>query len=279
MVLEVLRQQISQWYDGLPPNIKFPEDTTSLLDPQKAFLRTQYFALRWVITWPAVVRILTKEPDDENQHAELLRFSSEALHYLIAHVLSAESLLQERHQMLFANLLGTYYSTMILLTIYHAPILDFVRTPATRAAICKGHAMLSIWAANPGVASNIRRIEEQMIRCGLLQTKGPAAISPASTTTPTTITTTTTTTTKSTASTTTSVPPEAVHQQSTVSGYQHQNNRLGPGASAEQVPLARTRMGLEDVMEPVLGPNPIKPAQNDVHTNQNAKVEYSAAQY
>lgn len=105
-VIEVLREQISTWYDNLPFNIKFPKDTTMILDPQKAFLRSQYFALHWVIGWPAVVRIVTKGPDDGNQHADLLSFSSEFIHYAIAHIRSSESLLQERHPLLLANLVG-----------------------------------------------------------------------------------------------------------------------------------------------------------------------------
>ena len=105
-VIEVLREQISTWYDNLPFNIKFPKDTTMILDPQKAFLRSQYFALHWVIGWPAVVRIVTKGPDDGKQHADLLSFSSEFIHYAIAHIRSSESLLQERHPLLLANLVG-----------------------------------------------------------------------------------------------------------------------------------------------------------------------------
>jgi hypothetical protein len=109
-VIEVLRQQVSQWYDGLPLSVKFPRDTVPILDLQRAFLRTQYFGLCWVINWPAIVRIVTKEPDDEKEHAKLLESSGECIHYAIAHALSAETLLQERHQMLFANLLGQVLS-------------------------------------------------------------------------------------------------------------------------------------------------------------------------
>lgn len=170
-VIEVLREQISTWYDNLPPNIKFPKDTTMILDPQKAFLRSQYFALHWVINWPAVVRIVTKEPDDGKQHADLLSFSSDFIHYAIAHILSSESLLQERHPLLLANLVGLWCATMLLVTIYRAPALEPVHNPGTPAAILKSHAMLSIWAANPGVASSVRRLEEEMIRKGLQTTQ------------------------------------------------------------------------------------------------------------
>lgn len=105
-VIEILRQQITVWYDGLPANVIFPEEFTTPLDPQRAFLRGQYFGLRMIINWPAVLTLLTEAPDDEKQGAELLHLSSQAIHYAIAHVMSAESLLQERHPLVPANLLG-----------------------------------------------------------------------------------------------------------------------------------------------------------------------------
>ncbi|KAF2188898.1 hypothetical protein K469DRAFT_748133 [Zopfia rhizophila CBS 207.26] len=173
-VIEVLRQQISTWYDSLPPSIKFPRDTTVILDPQKAFLRTQYFALRWVITWPAVVHIVTKGPDDEKEHADLLTFSSEFIHYAIAHVLSSESLVQERQPLLFVCLASMWCAATLLAILHRAPVLEPIQNSGAPAAILKCHAMLSTWAANLGVASIVRRLEEQMIRQGLWTTQDPA---------------------------------------------------------------------------------------------------------
>ena len=106
MQIEEQQQQLRKWYESLHPQVKFPEDNLPLLEPQKAFLRVYYFAVRWVICWPAVVHLLTKEPDDEKQHADLLRVSTEAIHYLIQHILSLEALVQQRHQMLFTNMVG-----------------------------------------------------------------------------------------------------------------------------------------------------------------------------
>jgi hypothetical protein len=62
-------------------------------------------------------------------------------------------------------------ATMLLVTIYRAPALEPVHNPGTPAAILKSHAMLSTWAANPGVASIVRRLEEEMIRKGLQTTQ------------------------------------------------------------------------------------------------------------
>ena len=123
MQIEEQQQQLCKWYEGLHPLVKFPEDNLPLLDLQKAFLRVHYFALRWVVCWPAVVHLLTKEPDDEKQRADLLRFSTEAIHYLIQHTLSAEALVQQRHQRLFSNLIGyvLFFSSTFPFYILHFP--------------------------------------------------------------------------------------------------------------------------------------------------------------
>lgn len=183
-VIEILRQQITIWYDGLPANVIFPEEFTTPLDPQRAFLRGQYFGLRMIINWPAVLTLLTEAPDDEKQGAELLRLSSQAIHYAIAHVMSAESLLQERHPLVPANLLWTYYSTMILLIIHGASVFAPIYNPAITPTILKGHAMLSAWTTDPGVAKTIRPIEALMVQKGLLADKKSvqsASIAPTST--------------------------------------------------------------------------------------------------
>ncbi|KAF2191471.1 hypothetical protein K469DRAFT_746795 [Zopfia rhizophila CBS 207.26] len=232
-VIEVLEQQVSKWYDGLPPSVKFPKDLSLLLDPQRAFLRTQYFALRWVIHWPAVVRLVTKEPDSEKQQADLLMSSSEVIRYAITHILSSESLLQERHPLMFANILGTYYSTMVLLITHRAPALESVQNVGARAAILKGHAMLGIWAANPGVASNIRRLEEQMAVNGLRSTQDPA-------------------TNCSTWAAAEWVQPVSVPKKDMVNGTSDSKASSGVDVVAEQGPSV-ARIGFEMTMERFLG--------------------------
>lgn len=106
MQIEENQQSLRKWYESLHPHVKFPEDSLPLLEPQKAFLRLHYFALRWVVCWPAVVHLVTKAPDDEKQREDLLRFSTETIRYLIQHTFSAEALVKQRYQMLFVNLVG-----------------------------------------------------------------------------------------------------------------------------------------------------------------------------
>lgn len=168
ILIKEQQQSLRKWYESLHPHVKFPEDSLPLLEPQKAYLRVRYFALHWIVYWPAVVRLVTKAPDDEKQHADLLKFSTEAIRYLIQHVFSTEALVKQRYQMLFHNLIGAHYTTMILLCIYCAPAFSHIPKHRIIAAIRKGHEYLCFWAANPGVANSLRHVELEMVHCGLL---------------------------------------------------------------------------------------------------------------
>lgn len=150
---------------------------------------------------------------------------------------------------------------MVLLVTYRAPALESVQNPNARAAILKGHAMMSIWAANPGVASNIRRIEEGMVRQGLLATNDPTASSANSAAA--------------------SVPPVVVHQQGVLSDVSIQRVACASsGPAVEQGPLVRARMGLEMVMEQVLGPDPALDVRAaTVHANQSIVSGSNAVQH
>ena len=121
MQIEEHQQSLRKWYESLHPHVKFPEDILPLLEPQKAFLRLHYFAMSWAVRWPAVVRLVTTAPDDEKQHEDLLRFSTEAIRYLIQHVFSAEALVKQRYQMLFVNLVGyvLFFSSTFPFYIYY----------------------------------------------------------------------------------------------------------------------------------------------------------------
>ncbi|OCK96701.1 uncharacterized protein K441DRAFT_713370 [Cenococcum geophilum 1.58] len=180
MLIEEQQQLLSKWYESLHPHVKFPEDNLPLLEPQKAFLRLRYFALRWLVCWPAVVCLITKTPDDEKQHADLVKYSTEAIRYLTQHVFSAEALVKQRHQMLFMNLVGAHYTTMILLCIHRAPVFSNIPKPRIIAAIRKGHEYLCFWAANPGVANSLHHVEREMVRCGLLSSVSASTSASAS---------------------------------------------------------------------------------------------------
>ena len=57
---------------------------------------------------------------------------------------------------------------MLLLCIHRAPALSHIPNPRITTAIRKGHGYLCTWAANPGVANSLRRVEQEMVSCGLL---------------------------------------------------------------------------------------------------------------
>lgn len=53
-----LRKQVREWYDHLPPVVRFPLDATPVFDSRKSFLRGQYNALFVVLGWPSVLNIM-----------------------------------------------------------------------------------------------------------------------------------------------------------------------------------------------------------------------------
>ncbi|RDW69908.1 hypothetical protein BP5796_08305 [Coleophoma crateriformis] len=58
-----LCSQLSEWYENLPGSLKFPRGTMPLLDPQKAFLRAQYYSIICVTKWSFIVRFVAQNPD------------------------------------------------------------------------------------------------------------------------------------------------------------------------------------------------------------------------
>ena len=58
LVAAELRKQAEQWYDHLPPPIRFPIAVTPLFDLRKSYLRLQFVALQCVIFWPSVLQML-----------------------------------------------------------------------------------------------------------------------------------------------------------------------------------------------------------------------------
>ena len=69
---------------------------------------------------------------------------------------------------------------MLLLCIHRAPAFSDIPNPRITTAIRKGRELLRIWAANPGVANSLRRVEDEMVKCGLLSSVSAPASTSAS---------------------------------------------------------------------------------------------------
>ena len=110
---EVLSEQLLVWYKKLPPGLKFEFDMKPLLNHQKAFLRGHYYFLQLILYWPSVVRLLANEPDSDKQRDELHDNAQQAMKYGVAYIFATESLLLERHQMVFGNIVGLVLSTYL----------------------------------------------------------------------------------------------------------------------------------------------------------------------
>lgn len=53
-----LCKQIEEWYEHLPPGVRFPLTIAPLFDLRRAFLRLQYLTLHSVIYWPSILQLL-----------------------------------------------------------------------------------------------------------------------------------------------------------------------------------------------------------------------------
>lgn len=106
-VAQELISQLDQWYEHLHPTVKFPLGPEPVLDTQKAFLRAQYYAARFQVNWSYVVQLLSMTDVDVNPDEQtiMLKGAHRAIEYALLVISSAQSLCQERHLMLFTNLI------------------------------------------------------------------------------------------------------------------------------------------------------------------------------
>lgn len=175
VIADEIASQMSQWQANLPHPVKWPlEDSVhmrSLLDPQKVFLRAQYYAVTSVLFWQYVVRLLTgpnptrKNPPDastEREHTRIRDAAAKSLRYAVIHVYAVESLFQSRHVMLMANFNGLYTMTMVLLCTYDVRELESIQPPQRKEAILLAWRSLKNLEANPPIKKKIERIEELM---------------------------------------------------------------------------------------------------------------------
>lgn len=159
--------QLQQWYGYLPAQIKFPMTLGPLMDSHKVFLRAQYYAVVGVLHWSFVVRLLTSPPRDEQEHAACLKAGRQCLESCILHVHTVESLMQERHLMLFANISGLNCVANLLVCTYNIPALRSIQPPQQEDAIRKARNMLAIWSSSPIIASYVSQIDRLMTDRGI----------------------------------------------------------------------------------------------------------------
>jgi hypothetical protein len=104
VVAAELCSQIEEWYDHLPPGVRFPLTTAPLFDLRRAFLRIQYLTLHSVIFWPSILQLLEHSASSTNGDAKLQerlpRLQKEAKHfvyYAIKVCEAGEELMMEGH--------------------------------------------------------------------------------------------------------------------------------------------------------------------------------------
>ncbi|OAL44508.1 hypothetical protein IQ07DRAFT_604872 [Pyrenochaeta sp. DS3sAY3a] len=168
VVAREISAQLMQWQATLPQPVAFAfEDSMPfkpLLDPQKVFLRAQFFATKATILWQYIVQLLTSAADGVPYSRTLsIRDSAgQCLKFAVFHVYAAESLFQGRHVMLMANVTGLYTMGMMLLCAYDVHELRDVLPIGIREAIVVAWRCLSVFKANRIVERKARSLERLM---------------------------------------------------------------------------------------------------------------------
>lgn len=106
LVTEEIVGQVWRWCEGLPHGIRFGQGHGPILDPQKAFLRAQFYSVLFVSKWSSVVALLTPGAANRHDEDDLLESASQALEYGSLYIHAIQSSVNERHVLLFANFIG-----------------------------------------------------------------------------------------------------------------------------------------------------------------------------
>lgn len=183
LVAQEVSAQVTNWHARLPEMLRFSLDEgvpmQPILDPQKGFLRAQYYAVQTTLFWPYVVRMLsgstadaavrgpTSAPAETMEPDQVARLAAKSLRYAVVHMAAVEPLLRFRHLMLLADQTGTYTITMLIASAYGAEALREVQHPRMREAIVMGWRFLKVWEGNPGLRARAARIERIMREKGI----------------------------------------------------------------------------------------------------------------
>lgn len=199
LVAAELRKQAEQWYDHLPPPVKFPLTASPLFDLRKSYLRMQYMALHAVVYWPSVLQVIKEEalPTADSQVNGLAsntrEEASECIRNCILCQQLSEELVMQRHmgQYWFSLLLfffekkrrtadaefialglqftvwATYATMCMLLITYQQDCFAYIPETRDDTYIRKGFASLHHWADLPVLKRALRRTRSQLLRAGI----------------------------------------------------------------------------------------------------------------
>lgn len=162
-----LHKQLATWYQHLAPMLKFPIESSVILDPHKAFLRAQYFSILAVTKWTFVLRMLEIDQIDHNNQETLISQGRQCLESAIGYISTLEVLMFTRHLLLVVHLKGLYTITVMLLSIYRVPQLAEIMVPGIERAVERTLEMMSVWEKNPSVAVAMERLQNIMTQVGM----------------------------------------------------------------------------------------------------------------
>jgi len=169
-----LRKQAEEWYDHLPPPVRFPISAAPLFDIRKSFLRLQYEALHAVILWPSVHQLLESNSTRGHEHlqvgdhlASVQKECQEFIKHCVVTAQLAEELLVRRHLGLQYTIWAAYAMLSMLLITYRLPGLGFIPETRDDAYIKKAYAALRNWEHLPVLRRGLDRSRKQMKRVNI----------------------------------------------------------------------------------------------------------------
>ncbi|KXJ90615.1 hypothetical protein Micbo1qcDRAFT_226601 [Microdochium bolleyi] len=167
VVTAELRRQTQEWYDRLPPAVRFPLDDAPLFDPRKNFLRGQYFCMFVVLEWASVLRVMEAHSRGEGAgparriDEKLAMARTEAqdcIRNTVIYLRCAEEQLA-RWKMPVYNVIWTSFAFVAKLIIcYRSPALAFVPETAEADHITNALSMLQPWKHIPFVRRGLERM-------------------------------------------------------------------------------------------------------------------------
>lgn len=173
VVAAELNKQVEEWYNHLPPSVRFPVTNTPLFDLRKAFLRFQYLSLHAVIFWPSVLQMLEHAASrtlPSKNSSRVHELQSEAQHFVrYSHLVceACEELLMECHLGLQFTIWSSYANCCMLMIIYQSPALAFIPQASDDGPIRKVFRLLHHWKDVKSVWRVLKRTRGQLVRLGI----------------------------------------------------------------------------------------------------------------
>ncbi|KAH8602077.1 hypothetical protein B0O99DRAFT_129120 [Bisporella sp. PMI_857] len=169
VVTAELQHQSKEWYNHLPPSLKFPIDASPLFDPRKAYLRIQYIGIFIVIGWPSILQVLELGAtwDEGSELSPVQEQAQQCLASCTLMIAAAEEALSRRNMGSQLTLWATYVSLTVGLLTYKAGELSFAPETREHYHIQNAYEILKSWDHLPVISRGLQRAKNMMLNAGI----------------------------------------------------------------------------------------------------------------